>query len=279
MKTALKNTTRTFGIELEVIADGHQVARNMTAAGLPTQYEGYNHRTRNVWKVVYDASVSGGCELVSPPLKGIEGLEQIETACRVLNEMGARVNRSCGFHVHHDARDFKVQNLRNVVQLYAAYESEIDKMMPASRRGNANGFLRSLKQHACLETSAHGIVASQNVSYRTDARYTKVNVNAFTQHGTVEFRQHSGTVDAEKVIAWVILTQRMMERCKGTRKAPTAEQGRIRNILQSLGIRNCAGDQLEAGELALRNYVNARREYFRTQTRREARRATRSRVA
>ena len=34
-------------------------------------------------------------------------------------------------------------------------------------------------------------------------RYYGTNLCALQKYGTIEFRYHSGTVDAEKIIAWV----------------------------------------------------------------------------
>ena len=45
-----------------------------------------------------------------------------------------------------------------------------------------------------------------------NCRYHKLNLMAFWRHGTVEFRQHSGTIDAEKICAWISLTQGFIEK-------------------------------------------------------------------
>ena len=40
---------------------------------------------------------------------------------------------------------------------------------------------------------------------RSSCRYYKINFQAFATHGTIEFRQHSGTLDADKAANWVRL--------------------------------------------------------------------------
>jgi Putative amidoligase enzyme len=69
------HSSRTFGAEIEFYApvDAYLIADKLTAAGINTHYEGYNHTTRSHWKIVTDGSLNdrpAGCsyawELVSP---------------------------------------------------------------------------------------------------------------------------------------------------------------------------------------------------------------------
>ena len=46
-------------------------------------------------------------------------------------------------------------------------------------------------------------------SVRGAARYKKLNLMSFWQHGTVEFRHHQGTVEAQKAENWVRMCLRM----------------------------------------------------------------------
>lgn len=210
-------TNRTYGIEIEAYnIDRHILAQAMNEAGIETVVEGYNHVTRNHWKIVTDASLQGNktFEIVSPILRGENGLDQIRTVCRVLNEKNAKVNRSCGLHVHHDAHDFKARNFENLFILYRRAEKTIDSFMPISRRGNNNRFCRSIKDH----DGTRRLFAD---------RYYKLNLSSFHRHGTVEFRQHSGTVEAEKIINWVILTQKMVEHSRSSKN-------RVKNIQKDI---------------------------------------------
>lgn len=197
------NENRTYGIEIELIHnDKHAMARAINAAGIEIEVEGYNHTTRNHWKIVPDGSVHGGYEVVSPKLQGTNGLRQIKTVCDTLVAHGAKINKSCGLHVHHDARDYRTENFTNLFNLYRRGEHIMDSMLPLSRRGNNNQYCQTL----------------QNITAVPVSRYYKVNFQAFHVHGTVEFRHHSGSVEAEKIINWVLLTQRIVERCKKTVK-------------------------------------------------------------
>ena len=126
---------RKFGIELEVVSINRQTAlRALRAVGINVQDESYNHSTRSHWKLVSDASVRDGFEVVSPILRGEQGIEEAMTVAAALDDAGATVNRSCGFHVHFDAADLSAGDIKTIVKRYAAHEAEIDAVMPPRRR-------------------------------------------------------------------------------------------------------------------------------------------------
>ena len=128
---------RKFGVEMEIVGISREQALSaMRAVGVEVQSEQYNHATRPHWKLVSDASVAGGFEVVSPVLNGEAGLEELRRVATALDDMGATANRTCGLHVHIDAHGLTVDALRAIVRRYAAYEHEIDTFMPPSRRNN-----------------------------------------------------------------------------------------------------------------------------------------------
>lgn len=204
---------RKFGIEMEIAGINRETAlRALRAVGINVQNEGYNHTTRRHWKLVSDASVRGGFEVVSPVLEGEAGLAEAEMVARALDDAGASVNVSCGLHVHFDAADLSAADIKAIVRRYAAHEAEIDAFMPRSRRGNANQYCRSLaglmndrfeRAHTMQELIAH-----------QGSRYFKVNLQSFQRHGTIEFRQHSGTINASKVANWVRFLADFIGQCK-----------------------------------------------------------------
>jgi predicted RNA-binding Zn-ribbon protein involved in translation (DUF1610 family) len=129
-------STRKFGIEIEYIGDSSPVAREMVARGLRCAREGYNHQVRGGWKIVPDGSISGGFELVSPPLSGDAGFREVELACEALEAAGARINRSCGLHVHHDANDLDAPALGRLFRGWFLNQGNVDWLVAASRRGS-----------------------------------------------------------------------------------------------------------------------------------------------
>ena len=203
--------TRTFGVEIEA----HGVTREalvaeLRAQGLQAQAIAYSHDSHACWTIVSDGSVVGAnsFELVSPVLRGLEGLADLERACRALRICGAQVNNSCGLHVHFGAGDLRIEHFRQVVRNYLVLEPTIDSLMPSPRRGNANQYCLGLLRGRTQAQAERAILAATNTDQLATAangtsRYYKVNMQSFRRHGTVEFRQHGGTTDYEKISMWV----------------------------------------------------------------------------
>jgi hypothetical protein len=199
--------TRKFGVEIEfneMAVSKSQLASLIRAKGIECREEGYNHSTRSHWKIITDSSC--GLELVSPPMIGQDGFNQIEIVCQVLNEVGAKVDKRCGLHVHHDASDLTINNFKNLYKIYSKYENGIDYLQPESRRKNNNTYCYSISANdlALIEKATTIYQIANDIL--SGKRFYKLNVQSYLRHGTVEFRQHSGTTDAQKIINWVMLT-------------------------------------------------------------------------
>jgi stress-induced morphogen len=211
---------RKFGAELEMTGiSKEQAVRALRSVNINVRDESYNHQTRDYWKIVPDGSVSGGFEVVSPILEGEAGLEQLRIVATALDDAGGTVNRTCGYHVHFDAADLSVEHVRAIVTRYAKHENEIDAFMPASRRGSANTYCKSV---ASLTRNSRFLNAADMralVAAQGD-RYFKVNLQSYYRHGTVEFRQHSGTLNAAKAVNWVRFLNAFIEATKASVDAP-----------------------------------------------------------
>lgn len=191
----------TFGVELEMQCSYHRVlSRNN---GIKFEAQGYNHiDSREVFKFVRDASLVGAdsIECVSPILNGTtDGFDTLKKACEAVNAQGAAVNKSCGFHVHVGAADLTDEQYVNVFVNYQMLEELIDSFMAPSRRGNTSRWCHSLQSRhlSACETKRDVL---RELDYD---RYFKVNPCAYERHQTIEFRQHQGTTDYEKISNWV----------------------------------------------------------------------------
>ncbi len=215
----------TFGVEIEAFGiTRDELVTELTAAGITTEHERYNHRTRNHWKVTTDGSLNGTntFELVSPKLTGEAGLRQLKTVTLILRGLGAKINRSCGLHIHFDASDFQLETWKNLYKNYAKLEYLIDSFMPQSRRGSSNRYCKSMRVtnfEELIDAVGHtasmqdGLERLENsITHRN--RYYKLNSRAFWRHGSVEFRQHAGTTSFEKISNWIIFLARLIEYSK-----------------------------------------------------------------
>jgi len=214
---------RSFGIEIECLCPSHtrdEIACKINNAGVPCHSEGYNHERRNHWKVVTDASVPGGFEVVSPVLQGDVGFAQLRTVSAVLVNAGCRLSKETGMHVHLGMDDIKekVSVWKNLIFNYAVLEGTIDSFMPASRRAQNNRFCQSMRvqnwaQKIEQATTLKGM--AQAITGRS--RYFKLNCESYWRHKTVEFRQHSGTIEFDKIRNWVLFCGRLVEFSKKQR--------------------------------------------------------------
>lgn len=241
------DATRRFGVEIELISPVGATTlaqRIAEAAGVDCRAESYGHSRVGHWKVTTDGSVRpgtrqatdgmSGLELVSPPLRGEEGLEELRRVLRTLGTdgIGCEINRSCGLHVHHEANEVLGREgglyAARLTDAYAEYEGVIDMLVPASRRGSENPYCKSMRRlqndHTLFPENPSATGRRNGGASRTamsiedflgrwgQDRYFKVNFESLFRHGTVEFRQHAGTLNAAKVVAWVVLTQLLLRR-------------------------------------------------------------------
>lgn len=241
---------RKFGIEIEVI--GGEVtptaaARLITQAGVECKFETYNHDRRTYWKIVSDGSLSGrnAFEIVSPPLKGDKGLRDARIVAQAIRAAGINVNRSCGLHVHVDARDMQDVHFKNLCKLVTIHEAHFKRVLPESRHSNGYAQFPSATfpgltvdqicdriNHCDTFASLRRLWANRDdISFGGgSARYRAINLESMARHGTVEFRAHSGTVDADKMIAWASLCIGLVRRAMVSEVVgPRWANGRKRN--------------------------------------------------
>lgn len=205
--------TRKFGVEFEAYnVTENELNAALNRAGINCRIAGYSHTdSESQWKIVSDGSLSGNntFELVSPILKGEAGISELEKVCRVLNECGAKVNKTCGTHVHMDARGMEMQTWKNIYKNYARLEDVIDSFMPQSRRENT--YCHSLRRISNLERRIDQSRTLGEIEAIFGSRYYKINPKSYARHNTCEFRQYNGTVEFIKISTWVRFLNNLIE--------------------------------------------------------------------
>lgn len=261
-----------FGVEIEFFNVHYELAiTELRAAGLEVaDYTGYTHEdSETAWKITYDSSVTSyntgifaGLELVSPVLKGDKGLDDLRTALTVLSNLGAKVDKTCGLHVHHNAACFNYEQLISIVNLYYSYQKGINTILPKSRRTSAKAAyckpiptasLKKMNDTTRYERGNTENEKSMRVAYSFDTRYLVVNMQAFLRHKTVEFRQHSGTIDPDKAEAWILLTYQMMRYASLNKvNQPKNNAGSLQKLLETVGLEDTwVSDYLNSRQIAL----------------------------
>lgn len=232
---------RRFGVEIEFSGISRSEAESaLQAAGINAVHEAYSHTTRRHWKIVSDGSVrsvGNGCgELVSPPLRGEAGLNQVELAVTTLQNAGASVNITTGLHVHHDMGGLSGSEIAAFITLWDAHQTTIDCLVSASRRENRNTY--------CLNLSASELRNIQDELRSTGRirnsynRYRKINVMSYPKYGTVEIRQHQGTLDGAKIRHWILFAQALIR----------AAQTHVESTITGVGVESLLADlQANAG--------------------------------
>ncbi len=251
----MRETNRRFGVEIEMYPeDGNGnlvfpsfVANALREAGIDAYDAGYTHvDSDTTWKVVTDGSCGrhdgfySGIEVVSPRLSGEQGIADLKKVCEVLHTLGMKITKECGLHVHVDGSGLSKRALAVIVMTYARYEKFFDAIQPPSRRSNGmcksvTRFLTEFSPYPWAETDLRSFLARPVDCYHDD-RYHKVNLCAYLRHGTVEFRQHSGTVEAEKIVPWVRFLIHFVETVKSWQVRTNILPYSFKNIVKWLGI-------------------------------------------
>ena len=178
------------------------------------------------WKVVSDASITCeargersasrlySVEVVSPICK-YEDIESVQEIVRQLRHAGAKVNPSCGIHIHVDAKNHSPQTLRNVVNIMASKEDLLYKALKVkvSRENYCqkadtsfldrlnNGRPKTMEQFEELWYNGN---SRRGVHY-DHSRYRALNLHSVFSKGTIEFRLFNSTLHAGEIKSYIQL--------------------------------------------------------------------------
>lgn len=159
------------------------------------------------FNAVADGSIDGK-EFVSEILSGDAGCEAIAEFCRRAKSAGFKVDAKCGFHAHFDVSDLNIDQLKSVALAYRMTNAVWRKFVDDKRRTNTycgdndwdRADLRGLSTIRDFRNWADGV-----------DRYQWFNVAAYAEHKTFEVRLHGPTLDACKVVNWVVAHIRFID--------------------------------------------------------------------
>ena len=261
-----------FGIEIEITGITRGSAAKVIAEHFGTSaihvggtYDTYTVEddTGRKWKVVSDASIqcqSRGertasrlyaVEVVSPICK-YEDINTIQELVRELRRGGARVNDSCGIHIHVDASRHDPKTLRNIVNimaskedlLYKALRVQIDReyyCQKADLRFLEDVNLKRPKSMSEFETLWYNGSSRRGIHYDS-TRYHALNLHSVFSKGTIEFRMFNSTLHAGEVKSYIQLCLAIshqaliQQRAMRTRTQSENEKYTFRTWLLRLGL-------------------------------------------
>lgn len=225
----VRSKGRKFGVEIEfhlinadpydgpIAVDSDVIVGALSNVGIACYDEGYTHTVlADRWKIVSDASVDCGWELVSPPLRWGQR-DQVRRVCQVLDELGAEVSDECGLHVHHDVQDLSLKQIKRLVREWDEAQGLTNCLVSRNRarRGEYHG--------PFTPSEVRNIESCLSLLHLRDIyidRYRNLNLNSLSQYGTIEVRQHQGTIDAETILAWVAYGQALITAAVRRHKPP-----------------------------------------------------------
>ncbi|MEQ8888127.1 MAG: amidoligase family protein [Sandaracinaceae bacterium] len=220
--------TLRFGIEIETVGQTrHRVAEaiqsvvggTVTHVGSPGCYDPYDVIAPDGrrWRVMADSSLSASFSLqaeVVSPILNYEDLETLQHIVRAIRRAGAKVDSSCGIHVHVDGARFDAKAACNLIKLVNKQEPLIEHALginPNRRacfaRGVDQAFLRRIEQERPRNLDALNLAwygyDNRNPIHYDNTRYRGVNLHNLWFRGTVEYRYFDSTLHAGKVKAYV----------------------------------------------------------------------------
>jgi hypothetical protein len=213
-----------FGTELEIVGITTRAACEAIVSVVGGAHGGFSDTVTMAdgreWKVVRDGSLHDAsgltCEVVSPILTWTD-MDALQNIARALRAAGARVNSSCGMHVHVDGAAFKAapKKLANLMAFASRWEDVVFQAAAPQRNlewcaklgeGRAPIAVEGFKKVRTLAKAKAAWYGNySDGGHYNSTRYHWLNVHALFDKGTIEFRIFDGTLHAGKIKANVIL--------------------------------------------------------------------------
>jgi hypothetical protein len=221
--------TLKFGIEIETVGvSREELARAIHRAvggspgGITNDYIDWNvvDLRGRTWKIETDGSLwssdlahRGTGEIVSPIL-GYDDIEMLHDVVRAIRSVGAQADSTCGVHIHVGAHAFDAKSLSNLVRIVYKQERLLEHALGVSE-GRLGRYCKPIdaaflaRLEACRPKSEEEVNRAwygrrqDAPSRRHESRYHGLNLNSYFYRKTIEFRYFNGTVDADKIKAYV----------------------------------------------------------------------------
>ena len=232
-----------FGVEVEMTGITREQAARALAAYFGTEprraYDSYSSwyvkdPDGKEWRFMSDASLRLECktdvgyertadsrysvEMVSPKLTYAE-LPKFQECVRQVRHAGAKVNSSCGLHIHVDASNHNRQSLKNLLGIMYSKEDILFKALQVNQ-GRVDQYCKKvrepmLRQARQLSSEETGdLTQLESIWYEGNVRsgdhynwtrYYALNLHSVFFRGTVEWRCFNSTLHAGRAKAYIDL--------------------------------------------------------------------------
>ena len=208
------------GLEIEV--NDRKVKMHLRSSDIPN------------WDCVHDGSLDCGSEFrLRNVLRGDDLLREVEDFCITLHKRNYQMDNSCSIHIHIDAKDMRLEQVKTLIHLHRRYEQFLYGMLSTNRSDNRycgwtgsfnspNNFRFEPLDEAMKTDNLYefkrkyyrGQPDEQEGHKYYDGRYSGLNVHSLFLNGTIELRHLEGTLDAKKINAWILTNLAMISIAK-----------------------------------------------------------------
>ena len=222
------------------------------------------------FELVRDGSVThGGQEMVVYPMIGDQFLSGVSAIHKNLTLRKCGVDETCGFHVHVQGQDYGAFELRRLIWLYTKLEKEIFSTFCTPERIGSRfckpylmdeewfkrlwGFQTSAEIRDFLIRWLYSETLRPRTRYTEDGqiqeiggfrnlseirnhkyeacRYHGLNLHTWFQRQTLEFRQHQGTLDKERLTYWPLFCGWFVELCGALQDSEIRQISTLRELI------------------------------------------------
>lgn len=215
-----------YGIEIEGISPVPvQVGRYHRGIQVPELSTGWNLQSDT--SIVVTNTGGTPMELVSPVLKGPNGLHEVKKACNWLSENRIAFNSSCGLHIH-VGWDYGTEELRQLIYWTANLEKALYAICGSAQR-ERSVYCRSVSESNKYKKAVTSEQEINRLSYSCNNRRHILNVTNIVDFingrretkPTVEYRQFPATNCYEVVISYVRFAIAIVEKSLRCQRLPS----------------------------------------------------------
>jgi hypothetical protein len=276
----------TFGVEIECILpsshpfrvggyhNGIEMDSSYTINGETIQAPSFNGKRA---KCEHDSSLRTrgygrvGVEIVTPILKGEEGRQFIIDLFAFIKQIGGKVNRSCGQHIHLGLESITGRTATpSEVTLFLASLVKISSNLQYGAYAqtgtdrNRNNYSREIMENSSLLTTMTRKIEQRTKKHGIDGHYTShdvddfartctrgsfVNLTTIRRKATIEFRWGAGTLNIQKFLSHLFTCEYIARRAWRSKAYPKQTTKHRQNHIHR-------GDNATRGQRALNYLVN-----------------------